>query len=106
LIIVVSPDSIAELQDTAQLPRIRKVLDPGELAGLVLLLQKATIVDPPSIEAVCRDPNDDYLLALAKTSDADILVTRDEDLLVLGRYGRTEIVYPAEFLRRLSQETA
>jgi predicted nucleic acid-binding protein len=46
-------------------------------------------------------PVDDYLLALAVAGSADVLVTRDEDLLTLRKYGNTEIIYVAEFLKRL-----
>jgi predicted nucleic acid-binding protein len=38
---------------------------------------------------------------LAKTAEADLLVTRDEDLLVLKKHGKAEIVHVAEFLKRL-----
>lgn len=79
-------------------------LQPGDAASFISLLREQVMIDPSDIEAVCRDPTDDYLLALAKAGDADILVTRDEDLLVLRRYGRTQIVYPAELLRRLAAE--
>ena len=39
-------------------------------------------------------------------SRADYLVTRDEDLLTLGRHADTEIVYPAKFLQLLEKERA
>jgi len=60
---------------------------------------------PAHIESICRDPSDDYLLALAKSAIADLLVTRDEDLLVLKKHGKTEIVHIAEFLKRLQSST-
>ena len=37
--------------------------------------------DPKEPEAVLRDPKDEYLVALAKASDADAIVTGDRDLL-------------------------
>jgi len=37
-------------------------------------------------------PKDDFLLALAKSSNADFLVTGDRDLLVLENYGKTKII--------------
>jgi predicted nucleic acid-binding protein len=61
------------------------------------------VVAPRSIESVCRDTDDDYLLALASEGRADVLVTRDEDLLTLKKHGETEIIYVAEFLRRLEK---
>ena len=49
----------------------------------------------------CRDPKDNYLLALAKDSDANFLVTGDQDLLVIAKFENTEIVTYQEFLLKL-----
>lgn len=46
---------------------------------------------------VCRDPDDVQILALAKKSGADYIITGDEDLLVLKKYGSTRIVSPRRF---------
>jgi len=48
---------------------------------------------------VCRDPDDDHLLALCKDGRADLLITGDKDLLVLKHFGATRILSPTEFLR-------
>ena len=45
---------------------------------------------------VCRDPNDNFLLALSQDAAADFLLTGDQDLLVLGQFGRTRILTWAE----------
>jgi len=50
---------------------------------------------------VCRDPDDDFWLELAADASAHYLVTGDEDLLVIKKYGETEIITVAEFLRRI-----
>jgi len=70
---------------------------------LALLSERTTLSEPSQTEEVCRDSSDNYLLALAHASSAGYLVTRDEDLLTLRRYGSTEIIYPARFLRLLSE---
>lgn len=41
---------------------------------------------------ICRDPKDDYLLALAKQSKAEYLVTGNSELLDLKEYGKTKII--------------
>jgi hypothetical protein len=46
---------------------------------------------------ITRDEKDDYLLALAKKGKADILITGDDDLLVLKKHGKTRILKPAAF---------
>lgn len=49
-----------------------------------------------------RDVTDTKLLALADEANADYLVTNDRrHLLRLGRFGRTKIVTPAQFIRSL-----
>jgi predicted nucleic acid-binding protein len=37
--------------------------------------------DPTDVEPVLRDPDDDYLLALASASGAEAIITGDKDLL-------------------------
>ncbi len=41
---------------------------------------------------------DKYLLALAKDSQADFLITGDQDLLILQQFGITKIVTYQQFL--------
>ncbi len=50
-----------------------------------------------AITPVCRDSDDDLILACAKDVFADYIVTGDEDLLVLKNYEGIEIVKPREF---------
>jgi putative PIN family toxin of toxin-antitoxin system len=51
---------------------------------------------------VCRDPDDDCILAAAINSGCAYLVTGDHDLLVLKRFGTVSIVTPREFMELLS----
>jgi predicted nucleic acid-binding protein len=67
------------------------------------LESRARVVEPKITVTACRDPDDNYLLALCEESRADYLVSRDQYLLVLGRWKETTIVPPHEFLRRLRE---
>jgi uncharacterized protein len=49
-----------------------------------------------------RDPKDEPYLACALTAKADVIVSRDADLLVLKKPFGIEIVTPRELLRRLA----
>ncbi|TRT79446.1 MAG: putative toxin-antitoxin system toxin component, PIN family [Microcystis aeruginosa Ma_AC_P_19900807_S299] len=83
-----------------------------QLAGLKYLLIEKTLV-PELLELlsiiglcietkskinICRDAKDNYLLALAKDSQADFLITGDQDLLILQQFGITKIVTYQQFL--------
>ncbi|MCZ2460859.1 MAG: putative toxin-antitoxin system toxin component, PIN family [Chitinophagales bacterium] len=49
--------------------------------------------------SVCRDPKDNFLLALAKDTKADYLITGDKDLLELKQFDRTIICTLADFIK-------
>jgi putative PIN family toxin of toxin-antitoxin system len=51
-----------------------------------------------NIQPLCRDSKDNEFLALALVSEADAIVTSDEDLLVLHSWHEVQIIKPAEFL--------
>jgi predicted nucleic acid-binding protein len=54
-----------------------------------------------NIEQICRDPKDDFLLALCKESRADYLVTGDKALLEIGKYAKTEILTLTRFKEKV-----
>lgn len=54
---------------------------------------------PPKI---CRDADDDFILAAAIKTDCDYLVTGDKDLLVLKKVPGMGIVTPREFAEVIS----
>lgn len=60
--------------------------------------QMAQVVHVESVTRVCRDPDDDEVLAVAASGEADMLVTGDKDLLILGEHAGTRIVTPRQFL--------
>ena len=64
----------------------------------------AHLVSPaPRSESVCRDPDDDWILATAVAAEADAIVTGDQDLLILKTYDGIPIVSPRSFLALLQQ---
>jgi len=63
--------------------------------------RKAKLFEPSPVgKQRSRDQDDDVFLACALASAATIVVSRDEDLLVLGRPFGIEILRPREFLKR------
>lgn len=81
--VVICPAVLAEVEEVLRRPRLQKRIEP-ELADLYLATVRriAHLVDDPvPIATATRDPNDDYLVALARQHDADYIVTGDKDLL-------------------------
>ena len=78
--------------------------------GLATRLALAAYVDlcefvepEPLKERVCRDKNDDVVLSTALAGKADVIVTGDEDLLVLKKFRGIRILSPRQFLELLDR---
>ena len=57
----------------------------------------AEVVTPVEIPRVCRDPDDDQIVAIAVVGAVDALVTGDGDLLALGVHRGVNIMSVADF---------
>jgi putative PIN family toxin of toxin-antitoxin system len=105
--LVTSPLLLREIAMVLARPRLRKYLSAEEAARFLADLAAQTILlvdpkDPPS--AVCRDPRDDYLVALATASGAEAIVTGDLDLLEIDPdHLSVEVLTPRQLTDRLSQ---
>ena len=96
--LIVSKELFVELESTVRKPHIQKRIDQTNYKELVSLLKTdAEHVDVHSEVNVCRDPKDNYLLALAKDGNADYLITGDGGLLILKEFEKTKIVSIKEF---------
>lgn len=94
---------IAELEDVCSRPKIAKYLPPGRIAVFLQILQeRLDFIVPVSQVRVCRDPDDDYLLAICMDGNADFLLTGDSDLLILSSFGQTRILTLTDFEKFLS----
>ena len=69
---------------------------------LSLIAEKSSFVQPHTpLPTVCRDADDNHILQLTESVQANYLITGDKDLLVLDIYRSTRIVAPAQFLDTL-----
>ena len=88
--VVGCPVLLGEVASVLGRDRLRRYLSIDEARRFVadLAAVMSLVADPPPPHpAVCRDPDDDYLVALARAARVDALVTGDRDLLVLEDIG-------------------
>jgi len=99
---ILSRALLEELIDVLSRPTWQPVLVARRTKRLLRWLRHAAVLvkSTPKV-TVCRDPEDNMLLACAWAGRADYLVTGDLDLRSLRVFRGTRIVTPAEFLRRL-----
>jgi len=90
--LLVSVALYKELRDKIEGPRLHKKITSEAIDKLFNILKsKATMIAVTSVVKGCRDDKDDYLLALAIDGEADYLISNDDDLLDMKRYGDTII---------------
>jgi uncharacterized protein len=96
--LIFSQELLDEFMDVIKRPKLRKYFSEENLE-LVLgtIEQYADFIKVTSKTDVCRDEKDNFLLSLAKDGLADYLITGDQDLLVIKRFERTEIITITEF---------
>jgi putative PIN family toxin of toxin-antitoxin system len=104
LFLVSSPALLAELAEVIARPEFAAILARSNTSpehSLAELRALAEVIEPaPLAMPVCRDPDDDAVLALAIAARADLIVSGDRDLLDLPRFQDIAIVTPAEALRK------
>ena len=69
---------------------------------LSILESKLTIVRPAALgEAVCRDPDDDDIIACALGGKAKVICSGDGDLLALNGFRGLEVMKPSVFCQKM-----
>jgi putative PIN family toxin of toxin-antitoxin system len=97
---------LEELADVLTRPALVKQLATIDKHAADVLRDYASAVQivevSPLLQPVCRDPDDDEVLALALAAQADLIVSGDQDLLALGRFESIVIATAHEALAQLS----
>ena len=101
-----SRELMAELERVLSYPRILKVLTTRGLTASDLVRQIGLVSDlvmaPALKHPVCRDPDDDAVLACALAAGAELIVSGDKDLLVLQSFEGIPILTAAQALAWLN----
>jgi putative PIN family toxin of toxin-antitoxin system len=84
--LIASPALLDELRDVLARPRFRRWVSQATATEFIDgIAQDAVIVtDPPALPGLTPDPDDDYLIALARATQADYVVSGDRHLLDLS----------------------
>ena len=99
--IVTSDDTIFELSEKILLEKFDKyVLLKERMLFLQWFKKSSEQVTVSEKITLCRDPDDDKFLSLAKTARASAIVSGDKDLLVLKSFENIPIINPDEFLKK------
>lgn len=108
LTFISSPALLAELAEAIARPKFNTILTRSNTSrerSLAEVRELTEVIAPPPLaEPVCRDPDDDAVLALAVAAKADFIVSGDDDLLSLKSFQGIAIVKPAEALRRIEAQ--
>jgi putative PIN family toxin of toxin-antitoxin system len=102
-----SAETLVELERVFDRQKFDRYLDRASCREFVALIHRHVhlfAVQNTGLEAVgplCRDPRDNQFLALALVAEAEVLISSDEDLLVMDPWRGTAIMTPGDFLSRL-----
>jgi uncharacterized protein len=101
--LIVSPQLIGELRDVLARPKFRRwVSTETAVDYLDGLTDAATVIDDPPVQpGLSPDPDDDYLVTLARAADAHYLVSGDRHLTGLTD-PTPPILTPRQFRDRLT----
>lgn len=98
VLIVTCNEQIQELTDVFKKPKIKKYFTTQQILEFFELLDESSVnVVIKTKTELCRDLKDNYLLSLAIDSNADFLITGDNDLLILHRIENTNIIKFIDF---------
>lgn len=79
-------------------------VDAKSLPLITSYQNKVLVLQPAALPAsVCRDRDDDEVLAAAVTAGATAIITGDKDLLMLKTYSGIPILSPRQFVESLDQ---
>lgn len=71
--------------------------DISEITDIITEAASEILHKVSSTPRICRDPNDDMIIACAVDAAADYIVTGDEDLLTLKKFKKITILNPRSF---------
>jgi putative PIN family toxin of toxin-antitoxin system len=98
-VFVLSPAVEREIVEVFNRPKFAQAIRQERREYLLGIIRDEAVWLEPTVRVVdCRDPKDDKYLELALAAGAEIIVSGDDDLLVLHPWRGVRILRPAEYL--------
>jgi putative PIN family toxin of toxin-antitoxin system len=105
----ISNEILEEAEEVLHRPRIRErgQLTEDRIRQFLAILQTVAgiVPNPPSLQVIEDDPDDNIILGCALGAQADYLVSGDMHLKRLGSYEGIRIVSPSEFLVAIKENS-
>ncbi len=101
--LVSSLEILEEYREVLSRPKFKLVPMENLAAFQTVLSLSEIVLETRKARAECRDPDDQKFLDCATTAGANLLVTGDQDLLVMKHVERTRIVSPGKAVKELKQ---
>ncbi len=101
-----SAETLVELERVLDLEKFDRYLDRSLRREFVALMHRTVHLfamnndDLQAVDPSCHDAKDNQFLALALVAEAGVLVSSDDDLLILHPWRGIAIIRPGEFLSR------
>jgi putative PIN family toxin of toxin-antitoxin system len=101
-----SSETLAELRIALARPKLDRYISQSlRLEFARTIAEQAHFVTPATVPAVCRDADDNQVLAVAVAARAACVCSGDQDLLSLAQYEAIPILTPAQFVERFGHES-
>lgn len=103
IVVVLSKELFTEIQDNLTAIGIKYNFNQRLIIEWLELLKKYAFwtADLPIDITVCRDPDDNMVLATAIAGKTDYIITGDKDLLALKKYKQIRILSAKNFVKAL-----
>ena len=100
--LIFSDELIGEFVDVVSRSKFEKYFSKNDIEKILHYFEHyGKLIKVKSDIKICRDEKDNFLLNLSVDSKADYLITGDNDLLVLDKIERTQIINFLEFIKHI-----
>ena len=98
--VVTAPELIEELEGVLARDYVQALIRPEEAQVLLEAIElKAEMISwLGPLPSYTRDPKDDKFIACALAGGAEVVITVDEDILILGSLATVQMMAPYEFV--------